>query len=495
MFKRILIANRGEIAVRIIRTCHEMGIDTIAVYTEDDRTSLHVRLAETAVMLESPEDMMNAGHMLKIALAYGADAIHPGYGFLAEEEGFIRACSEVGLTLIGPPAEVVERLRNKTTALLLAQEAGFQTVTHSGASFGPGELNEVQAAAAELGYPLIIKSCSGGRGRGERLVVAPEDLEEAVRKAQAEGQAVYRNRRIYLEKAILPAFQVGVQILGDGQGNLIHLGEREGSLLQNGQKIVEEAPARCLNDAQRRELWQVAIELGQLFNYVNAGTVEFVVDDHGRFYFSEIKARLQVEHPLTEMLTRVDLVRQQIQIAAGQPITLSQEDVWLGGHAIMCRVSASDPWHNYRPSPGKLERVRQPGGPEVRVDTYVYCQCNVPATYDPLIAKVTVWAKTRMLALARMQRALEDFVLLGPPTNLPLLQRVLHARPFVDGTYGTQFRVHVHDVIGPEAPAVHLRDLAIATAVAYLSRGTTVAPVIPERIHSGWHRSSRRLPQ
>lgn len=495
MFKRILIANRGEIAVRIIRTCRELGIETIAVYTADDQTSMHVRVAETAVLLESPEDLMNPERIIAIALAYGADAIHPGYGFLAEEGNFIDACDAAGLTLIGPPAEVVDLLRTKTTALAMAREAGFPTVTHSSASFGASEFDQLRATAAELGYPLIIKSCSGGRGRGERLVVSPDDLEEAVRKAQVEGQAVYRNRRIYLEKAILPAYQVGVQILGDGHGNLIHLGEREGSLLQNGQKIVEEAPARCLNDAQREELWRVAIELGRLFNYVNAGTVEFVVDDQGRFYFSEIKARLQVEHPLTEMLTRMDLVREQIRIAAGLPITVTQEEVWLGGHAIMCRVSASDPWHNYRPSPGRLERVRQPGGPEVRVDTYVYCQCNVPSTYDPLLAKVTVWGKTRELALQRIRRALEDFVLLGPPTNLPLLQRVLHARPFVEGTYGTQFRVHVHDVIGPEAPTEHLRDLAIATAVAYLNRSTTVTPVIPDRVRSGWHRTSRRLPQ
>lgn len=494
MFKKILIANRGEIAVRIIRTCREMDIETVAVYTENDRMSMHVRLADTAVCLESPDDLMNAERLIAIGLEHGVDAVHPGYGFLAEEASFIRGCEAAGMTWIGPSAEIVELLRTKTEALKKAREAGFLTVPHSNDSFGVGDLDQLQAAAAELGYPIIIKSCSGGRGRGERMVMSPDELAEAVRKSQVEGQAVYRNRRVYLEKAILPAYQVGVQIVADGHGNLIHMGEREGSLLQNGQKIVEEAPARCVNDEQRRDLWHTAVELGKLFNYENVGTVEFVVDDDGRCYFSEIKARIQVEHALTEMLTRVDTVRQQIQIAAGMPVSLTQDEVWLGGHAMLCRVSASDPWHHYRPSPGRLDRVRLPGGPEVRVDTYVYCGCDVPATYDPLLAKVTVWAKTREQCLTRMQRTLEDFVLLGPPTNIPLLQQVLHAPRFVDGSYGTQYRVPLRSN-SASIPTEHLRNLAIATAVVHLRRNAMVAPAISERLRGGWHRSSRRLPQ
>ena len=495
MFKKILIANRGEIGVRIVRTCREMGISAVALYEAADRGSLHVRLADECVELTSAADFMDQDVILDIARRTGCDAVHPGYGFLAEDAAFIRACQETGLTFIGPPADIIENLLNKIETLEKVRRAGFRTVVHSPRSYEPHEHDALEAAAQKIGYPLIIKSCIGGRGPGERLVQNQSQFTEAVRQVYVEGQAVYGSRSIYLEKAILPAYQVGVQILADKRGNLIHLGEREGSILQKAQKIIEEAPALCLDPAQRRDLLQTALDLARLFNYENLGTIEFVVDKAGKFYFSEIKARIQVEHPLTEVLTRLDLVREQIRIAAGEPLPLGQADVWLGGWAMMCRVSAADPWHNFRPSPGTLTRVRLPGGPEVRVDTYVYCGCEVPARYDPLLAKLTVWGQNRAICLQRMQRALEDFTVIGTPTNLPLLQRIVHAPAFVEGAYSTQFRVPLFNGFHPAQDDTHLRDLAVAAAVLYMRRKQLFNPGETERLQGGWHRESRRLPR
>ena len=494
MFKKILIANRGEIAVRIIRTCREMGIKTVALYIDSDRGSLHVRLADECVRLQSAGDLFDPVALLTIAQDNGVDAIHPGYGFLAEEAYFIRACEAAGITLIGPPAEVVEPLRSKIYTLKAAKEAGFATPKHSAISFGAENYCEIGPAAKELGYPVIIKSCSGGRGRGERLAYTANHLEEAVRQAQVIGYAIYGNPRVYLEKALLPACQVGVQILADKEGNLIHLGDREGSVLQKGHKIVEEAPARCLDQEQREKLWEAALEIGRHFNYENLGTVEFLIDRDGGFYFTEFKSRIQVQHPLTEVLTRVDLVREQIQIAAGRRLTLTQEDVQLNGWSMLCRVRANDPWCDYLSSPGKLKQVRLPGGPQVRVDTYITCNCEVPPQFGPLLANLTVWGQNRDLCLKRLKRALEDFMISGTPTNLPLLQRIAAAPEFVNGDYSTAFQVPLFDEPTTKGDD-HLADLAVAAAVAYLQRSQMVHPQSSQRMHGGWHRSSRRLPQ
>ncbi|MDX1416882.1 MAG: biotin carboxylase N-terminal domain-containing protein [Candidatus Promineifilaceae bacterium] len=495
MFKKILIANRGEIGVRIVRTCREMGIATVALYDISDRGSLHVRLADECVQLDSPKDLSDPQKVIAIAQETGADAVHPGYGFLAEEAEFIRACEEADITFIGPPAEVVETLRTKIETLKIAHAAGFQTPVHSTVSYGDENLADIEAEAERLGYPVIIKSCSGGRGRGERLAGSPRQLARAVHQARAVGQAIYGNNQVYLEKAILPAYQVGVQIVADKHGNIIHLGEREGSVLQNGHKIVEEAPSLCLNQDLREQLWRTSLELGKLFNYENLGTVEFIVDSEGQFFFSEIKARIQVEHPLTEMQTRIDLVQEQIQVAAGEKLSRDQDSVRLEGWAMMCRVRANDPWRNFLPTPGKLKRVRLPGGPEVRVDTYIYCNCEVPAAYVPMLAKLTVWAENRDKCLQRLRRALEDFTIIGPPTNLPLLQRIVHMREYVTGEYTTDFRVSMLDDDPIEDPDDHLADLAAAAAVLYMHRNQTINPQISERMQGGWHKSSRRLPQ
>lgn len=493
MFRKMLIANRGEIAVRIVRACREMEIETLALYEEPDRGSLHVRLADECVNLDSPQGFMDQETIIHIAREKGADAIHPGYGFLAERADFINACEEAGIAFIGPPTGVVEMVNEKLGTLQQVREAGFATVTHSAVSFEDEPLQSIQEAAAELGYPLIIKSCRGGRGPAEQLARNPQQLEAAVRRAQATAQSVFYNCRIYLEKAILRAHQVGVQIMGDKHGNLVHLGEREGSIQTGSRKVIEESPAPCLTPAQREKIVQTALNLARLFNYQNVGTVEFLVDEEGNFYFTEIKARLQVEHPLTEMASRVDLVQEQIRIAAGEPLSLRQEDVMPVGWAMMSRISAEDPWNRFLPSPGQLRRVRLPGGPEVRVDTYVYCECEVPGEYDPLIAKLTVWAPERKRCLQRMRRALEDFILIGTATNIPQLRRILHANKFVEGDYSTAFSTRTF--AGESGPDKHLRDLAVAAAVLYARRNQTFYPVTPERTKKGWHRDSRRLPR
>ncbi len=493
MFKRILIVNRGEIAVRIIRTCREMGIETITLYDESDMDSLHVRLADVSVRLPSSEAFLDVTTVVQIALAYQVDAVHPGYGFLAESASFAQALTEAGITFIGPSAEVITAVRAKVDVLGTVRKAGFPTVTNSPVCLDLENMAEIREMAEEIGYPLVIKSCRGGRGRGEQMVYKPELLETAVQRASAESRAVFGSELIYLERALLPAHQIGVQLLGDHHGNLIHLGEREGSIIVGNQKIIEESPSPNLNDSQREEIFQTALAIGKLFNYHNLGTVEFLLDGEGKFYFSEIKARIQVEHSITEMLTGIDLVRQQILIAAREKLAWQQEDVPFSGWSMMCRLNAQDPWQNFLPSPGRLTAVRVPTGPQVRVDSYVYCGCRVPPEFDSLVAKVTTWGLDRETCLARMKGALADFVLLGTPTNLPLMQRIMHTTAFARAHYNTNF--FTKPVANGETTAVELRDLAVITAVHFARRHHMFNPTTPTRWQSGWHQDSRRLPQ
>ncbi|WP_420628262.1 acetyl-CoA carboxylase biotin carboxylase subunit [Candidatus Leptofilum sp.] len=493
MFKRILIANRGEIAVRAIRTCREMGIETVVLYDESDVESLHVRLADFCVRLPSPETFLDETTIIQIALAYEVDAVHPGYGFLAERPSFVRACQDAGICFIGPPAEVIDAVRAKVDVLAIVRAAGFPTVLNSPACLDVDDIETISATAAEIGYPLVIKSCHGGRGRGERLVYKPEQLATAVQRASAESRAVFGNEHLYLERALLPAHQIGVQLLGDQHGNLVHLGEREGSIIVGNQKIIEEAPSPILNDAQREAILQTALAIGKLFNYQNVGTVEFLLDGEGNFYFSEIKARIQVEHPITEMLTGIDLVRQQLLVAAGEPLAWTQNEITFTGWAMTCRLNAHDPWQNFLPSPGQLTEVRLPTGPQVRIDTYVYNGCHVPPNYDPLVAKLTTWGADRDVCLARMKSALADFVLAGTPTNLPLMQRIMHTSAFARAHYNTSF--FTKPTANGDDSEVQLRDLAVITAVHFARRHQLFNPTTPERWQSGWHKDSRRLPQ
>ena len=495
MFRSVLVANRGEIAVRILRTCHEMGIQVVTLYAPHDRSSLHVRLADESVQLRSAADYTNQAEILRIAQEHGADAIHPGYGFLAEREDFIAACDGAGIRFIGPPFEVLNVVRHKIEVLRIARQAGFAVPEHSSICFRETQADEMRAEAERLGYPVVVKSCRGGRGRGQAMVWSPERLEQAIHHAQMEAQAIYGERDVYLERAVLPAHQIGVQIMGDRYGSLIHLGEREGSLLYGNQKIVEETPSPYLTPERRQEICHTALELARLFHYQNIGTVEFLLNGggaaDGSYYFTEFKPRLQIEHPLTEMLTRVDLVRQQIRLAAGEALDMRQEQVQTAGWALQCRLSAADPLRDSMPSPGKLRRVRLPGGPDVRVDTYLHDDCQVPEDFDPLIAKVAVWAPDRRTCIERMRRALDEFQLSGTATNLPLVQRLLEQPHFLNAEYTTELFLSAFDE--DEQNEGRFRDLAVAAALVFVRRNQAFRPSVPERLLGGWHRSSRSL--
>ncbi|NJO82818.1 MAG: ATP-grasp domain-containing protein [Blastochloris sp.] len=509
MFNKILIANRGEIAVRIVRTCRDMGIPTVALYEAADIGSLHVRLADECVPLKPGQSYRDMHGILNIAREIGADAIHPGYGFLAEQPEFVRACEAAGITFIGPPSDVVAALHNRLAALERARVAGFATPAFAPRTFGENDLEALQVEAERLGYPLLIKPCAGGFGRGARLVYRPAGLIAAAQHAQAEANIVFGESEIYLERAILPTHYIEVQTLGDQHGNLIHLGERQTSLPLHSQRIIEEAPAPCLSPEQREEVWRQAIKLARLFGCRNACTVEFVVDAAGQFYFTEIKPRIQIEHPVTEMVTSLDIVREQIRLAAGEPLRRTQADIHVRGWSMLCRVTAEDPWNDFLPSPGRLHTFSLPGGPHVRVDTYAYSGCDVPAQYDPMLAKVIVWDDDRAGCVRRMRRALGDFTISGVLTNLPLLQRILaddtftgdipvsrsHAEPREQTDYAANLNGLFSTLPPQPTNERELRDMAVAAAIAYMSRTTTFQPTTPARTLSGWHRDSRRVPE
>lgn len=494
MFKKILIANRGEIAVRIVRECRDMGIWAVALYDASDRDSLHVRLADQCVELRSERGYMDGPQIIKIAQETGAEAIHPGYGFLAEQPEFVAACEQAGVVFIGPSSDVMTAVRMKIEMLDRVAAAGFAVVEHSSVSFKRHEQEIYQAEAEALGFPLVVKACSGGRGRATRLVRQPAMLDQAVQQSASEARVIFGDDSLYLERAILPANYIDVQVLADRHGNMVHLGEREGSIQRNNQKLVAESPAPGLTQALRARLHDTALQIARLVNCNNAVTVEFLLDGEGRFYFCEIKGRITVEHPVTEMVTRRDLVRAQIEIAAGRRLSIAQEDVRLVGAGIQCRVNAEDPWNNYLPSPGQLQHFRLPGGPRVRVDTYGYGGCYVPVRYDPMLAKVIVWGEDREAAVQRMLRSLQDFVITGVRSNLPLFQRIMQDPDFLAGSYTTEFLRRPMLYTTPDAPDEVLRDLAVATALAYALRTQGRQPVTPPQFLRGWHRSSRQLP-
>ncbi len=490
MFNKILIANRGEIAVRIARTCREMGIPTVALYEAADETSLHIRLADECVLLQTPRGFNDMDAVLQIARDKGADAIHPGYGFLAENIEFIQRCQDAGCTFIGPPYATVAQALSKIETLDAARAAGIPTVIASGAFLDDHALPALRAEAERLGFPVVVKSCRGGRGRGERVIYSAETLEPTVRRAQAEAQAVYGDRHVFIEKAILPAHQIGVQILADQFGKLVHLGEREGSMLQGNRKVIEESPAPCLDDAARTQLWDAALTLARLFALRGLVTIEFLIDARGAFYFTEIKPRITTDHPLTEMRTRLDLVREQIRVAAGEPLSFAQRAVRLDGCAMLCRLTAQDPQQNFMPSPGRV-RVRFPNGPETRMDTYVYTGCVAPETYDALIAKLTVWDATRAACYARLLRALHGLSFGGIVTNASWIEKFAQQPDFARGAYSTASA----PTPPRETDALTLRDFAVAAALLYARAQTTAQPTIPPRVMSQWHRAARALPE
>ena len=441
MFQKILIANRGEIAVRIIRACRELGVSTVAVYSEADRASLHVRLADEAYPIGAAparESYLRADRIIDVARKSGAGAIHPGYGFLAEREDFARAVEDAGLVFIGPRPSAIAAMGDKAVARATVAAAGVPVVP---GTEGEGNLTdeEIIRVAPQIGFPLLIKATAGGGGKGMREVNAPEELPGLLAAARREAEAAFGDGNVYLEKLLLNARHIEFQILADAQGNVIHLGERECSLQRRHQKLLEESPSSFLDDDLRRQMGELAVASARAVDYLNAGTIEFLVDKDRDFFFLEMNTRLQVEHPVTEMVTGVDIVKEQLRIARGRKLRYAQEDIRITGWAIECRINAEDPYNDFLPSTGRLEQIIPPSGPGVRVDTGVYPGFEISPYYDSLISKLLCWGETRGEAILRMRRALEEYRILGVRTNIPFHQSIMDSHRFMGGQIDTRF--------------------------------------------------------
>jgi len=479
MFRKVLIANRGEIAVRVMRTLREMGIPSVAVYSDADRTSLHVRMADEAEHVgaaPSSESYLRADRILAAARKHGADAIHPGYGFLSENAGFAAACEEAGIAFIGPSPHSIRAMGSKTAARQTAMAAGAPVVPGTDRAVG---LEEARAFAGEHGYPILLKAVAGGGGKGMRTVAGESELESAFRNAASEAERSFNNPDIYIERLIERPRHIEIQLIGDRHGNMVHLGERECSIQRRHQKVMEECPSPlvALHPGMREEMGAAAIRAARAAGYYNAGTVEFLVDRDRRFYFLEMNTRLQVEHPVTELVTGLDLVRLQIEIAAGARLPFTQSDISWRGWAIECRVYAEDPYHDFLPYPGKLTRLTRPLGPGIRLDACVYDGWTVPMEYDPLLAKLAVWAGTREEATARLIRALREYDVGGIRTNIGFFRQILEDPEFRAANLHTGF---IEDFFArhrpPEAPPDLAAVAALAAALDTQSRHANGAP-------------------
>ncbi|MFB3827289.1 MAG: acetyl/propionyl/methylcrotonyl-CoA carboxylase subunit alpha [Bryobacteraceae bacterium] len=492
MFRKVLIANRGEIAVRVIRTLRDMGIASVAVYSDADRTSLHVRMADEAEHIGPPpsaESYLRIDRILDAARRHGAEAIHPGYGFLSENAEFAAACEAAGVVFVGPPAEAIRRMGSKTAARQIALSSGVPVVPGSAPLANAGEALRF---AAECGYPVMLKAVAGGGGKGMRLIGDPGEMEAAFRDASSEAARAFKDQRVYLEKAILRPRHIEIQLIGDRHGNMIHLGERECSIQRRHQKVMEECPsplvAAC--PGMRERMGEAALRTARAAGYRNAGTVEFLVDADANFYFLEMNTRLQVEHPVTEWVTGLDLVKLQLLAAAGEKLPLTQEDVRWRGAAIECRIYAEDPYNNFYPSPGTITRLTRPLGPGVRLDGCVYEGWTVPIDYDPLLAKLAVWGATREEAIARTIRALREHDVAGIKTNLPLFPQILEHPEFRAGKLHTGFIEACTSYRGPLEPPAELAAVArLVAAVDALENRP--APETPAARASGWLESGR----
>jgi len=493
-FKKILIANRGEIAIRITRACRELGIGSVAVFSDADRDSLHVFLADEAYHIgpsPSKESYLNYKKVIEVAKLSGADAIHPGYGFLSENTTFARACDEAGITFIGPTVANIEAMGDKISAKALMKKAGVPTVP--GSDGGVETVEAATAVAEKIGLPVIIKASAGGGGKGMRIVRKMDELESAFRACRSEGQNYFADPTVYIEKFINDPKHIEIQVFGDKHGHHVHLFERECSVQRRNQKIIEESPSPSVPPEVRKRMGEVSVAAAKQINYVGAGTIEFIFDNTTKeFYFMEMNTRLQVEHPITEIVTGVDLVREQIAVAAGKPLSFKQEDIKQKGHAIEARICAEDPI-TYKPSPGVIRACRHPQGPFMRVDSYAYPGYNVPIFYDPMIAKLITWGDTREEAINRMQRALTEFVLTGIKTNIVLHKTILDHPTFRDGSYTTQFIEKNFEVIEPQL-FKDIEDpvfLIAAAITAYNDRKSK--DVRQLNVSSTWRRVGRKL--
>ncbi len=440
MLNKVLIANRGEIAVRIIRACREMNIKTVAIYSDIDKDSLHTKLADEAICVGSAapaKSYLNVKNILEAANVTGADGIHPGFGFLSENAKFAKMCTESNIKFIGPSAEVINLMGNKTNAKQLMKDAGVPTVPGSDGKLN--SLEEAKKVAKKVGYPVMLKASSGGGGKGIRLCNNEEELTNFYDIVKQEAKVSFNDDELYLEKCIVNPRHVEIQILADEYGNCIHLGERDCSLQRNNQKVLEESPSTVLDDTLRRKMGEAAIKAVKAAKYANAGTIEFLVDKDKNFYFMEMNTRIQVEHPVTEWVTGIDIVKEQLKIASGEKLEYKQKDITFTGHSIECRINAENPYKNFRPSPGEIKELNLPGGNGVRIDTAVYTGYKIPPVYDSMIAKLIVHGKDRDEAIAKMKRALDECVIDGIDTNIDFLYRILDNKNFQTGNFDTSF--------------------------------------------------------
>jgi acetyl-CoA carboxylase, biotin carboxylase subunit len=502
MFEKILIANRGEIAVRVLRACHEMGIAAVVVYSDVDRAALHVREADEAYPIgagAASESYLNIGKIIDVAKRSGADAIHPGYGFLSENAKFAQACADAGVKFVGPTAAAMEAMGSKTRARQAMEKAGVPFVP--GTSRGVESFEEAEQVAARVGYPVMLKAAAGGGGKGMRLVDAPEQLKSSLEAARSEAERSFGDSEVYVEKAIVNPRHIEMQVLADEHGNTVYLGERECSLQRRHQKVLEEAPSPVVNADMRRRMGEVAVRVAQAANYTNAGTVEFLVDQEKNFYFLEMNTRLQVEHPVTELITGLDLVHLQIRIATGEKLPFRQDGVSIRGNAIECRIYAEDPDNNYFPSPGKITLLQEPSGPGIRIDSGMYEGWTVPIDYDPLLAKLIGYGSDRDQAIARLTRALDECFVGGIKTNISLFRRILRDADFHAAKLDTGFLDRMLKRIKEKPADPRAAEAAAIAAGLFAALGSTEQGArngagsglrAAEKADSNWKSASRR---
>ncbi len=492
MFKKILIANRGEIACRVIRACRDMGITTVAVYSEADKNALHVRMADEAYHIGNPpssESYLRWEKIIDVAKKSGAEAIHPGYGFLSENAEFVREVTKQGITFIGPPPEAMEGMGGKMSARKIAIAADVPIVP--GTTEPLRDANEALEIAKSFGFPVMLKASAGGGGKGMRLVFDESELKNALEAAQSEALASFGDDAVYVEKAIVRPRHIEIQIFSDKHGNHVHLGERECSIQRRHQKVIEEAPSP-INDANlRQKMGECGVKVAKAVNYVGAGTVEFLVSDLDKsFYFLEMNTRLQVEHPVTELVTGIDLVREQINVAWGEKLSFTQEDVQIVGHAIECRVYAEDPENNFLPSPGTITRLRVPQGNGVRDDSGIYEGSEISIFYDPMISKFCVFGRTREEAVARMRRALQEYEVGGIKTTLPFFREIVDDKEFIEGNLDTGFIERWQERRVKIEPTEVEKDLAMIAAVLNY-KSNMISPAPAKQAESHWATSGR----
>lgn len=494
MFKKVLIANRGEIAVRLIRACRELGLPSVAIYSEADRNALHVKCADEAYCVGPPpsaESYLVMDRIIEVAKAAGVDAIHPGYGFLAENPVFAQLCDDNSITFIGPSPSAIEMMGHKTTAR--------QTMTEAGVPVVPGtELidddAELAKRALEIGLPVMVKAAAGGGGKGMRVVADEKEMEGSIRAARSEAQSSFGDDAVYLEKYIEDSRHIEFQVLADRHGNVVHLFERECSIQRRHQKVIEEAPSMALDDELRERMGKAAVDAARAAGYWSAGTVEFLVDKNRNFYFLEMNTRLQVEHPVTEMITGIDIAKEMFRIASGEKLSVTQDEVRMNGWALECRVYAEDPYNDFLPSPGRILALRIPNGPGVRDDSGVYAGYEVPLFYDPMISKLCTWGRDRAEAVDRMKRALGEYVVKGIKTTIPFHLKVMENEYFLAGNITTGF-IGDKFVLEPDGENEELRDVAIITAALQTARRSQET-VVPEAQAGGatdlWKMAGRR---